>query len=91
MADGKKTISLRYKIISNILLVSLSTTTFFSQPNFKNPFRLNDVMAEGYRVSKQPQEIDINKKIEEITKINNEKKKNQNIEELINYINKNVL
>ncbi|MEM3625524.1 MAG: hypothetical protein QXF35_03115 [Candidatus Bilamarchaeaceae archaeon] len=89
MADGKKTISLRYKIISNILLVSLSTTTFFSQPNFKNPFRLNDVMAEGYRVSKQPQEIDINKKIEEITKINNEKKKNQNIEELINYINKN--
>ena len=66
MWKNKKTDSLRHKITSSVLLVTVSMSTFFANPtHFKNPFAQKSVMAS--EIQKKPIE-DVKKSVEKFDK-----------------------
>jgi len=66
MWKNKKTDSLRHKITSSVLLLTVSMSTFFANPtHFKNPFAQKNVMAS--EIQKKPIE-DVKKSVEKFDK-----------------------
>ena len=67
MWKNKKTDSLRHKITSSVLLVTVSMSTFFANPtHFKNPFAQKNVMASEIQI--KPREENVEKSVEKFDK-----------------------